>query len=142
MIRRTPRSTRLSKLLSYMTALRTAGSSRCSFGIAVIARGWAASDRAAPSRFCQAVRASGLEQILARENAQDLMALAIDDRYAPSVRFAIRSATMPLRSEAHTSELQSLMRTSYAVFCLKKTRIPADNGHRSQMNTTYSSATI
>src|SRR3546814_9295727 len=26
-----------------------------------------------------------------------------------------------LRSEAHTSELQSLMRISYAVFCLKKT---------------------
>src|SRR3546814_10098743 len=27
---------------------------------------------------------------------------------------------MPIRSEEHTSELQSLMRTSYAVFCLKK----------------------
>src|SRR3546814_2290287 len=27
----------------------------------------------------------------------------------------------PLRSEAHTSELQSLMRISYAVFCLQKT---------------------
>src|SRR3546814_6543219 len=27
---------------------------------------------------------------------------------------------MVLRSEEHTSELQSLMRTSYAVFCLKK----------------------
>src|SRR3546814_1321144 len=26
----------------------------------------------------------------------------------------------PLRSEEHTSELQSLMRLSYAVFCLKK----------------------
>src|SRR3546814_11979159 len=26
----------------------------------------------------------------------------------------------PVRSEEHTSELQSLMRTSYAVFCLKK----------------------
>src|SRR3546814_6014969 len=26
----------------------------------------------------------------------------------------------PTRSEEHTSELQSLMRTSYAVFCLKK----------------------
>src|SRR3546814_1188244 len=26
----------------------------------------------------------------------------------------------PHRSEEHTSELQSLMRTSYAVFCLKK----------------------
>src|SRR3546814_9527582 len=27
---------------------------------------------------------------------------------------------VPLRSEEHTSELQSLMRISYAVFCLKK----------------------
>src|SRR3546814_10531658 len=27
----------------------------------------------------------------------------------------------PYRSEEHTSELQSLMRISYAVFCLKKT---------------------
>src|SRR3546814_2584096 len=26
----------------------------------------------------------------------------------------------PMRSEEHTSELQSLMRNSYAVFCLKK----------------------
>src|SRR3546814_2061852 len=33
-----------------------------------------------------------------------------------------REATFsaPLRSEEHTSELQSLMRISYAVFCLKK----------------------
>src|SRR3546814_7151412 len=29
----------------------------------------------------------------------------------------------PRRSEEHTSELQSLMRISYAVFCLKKTKI-------------------
>src|SRR3546814_5002505 len=29
--------------------------------------------------------------------------------------------TYGARSEEHTSELQSLMRTSYAVFCLKKT---------------------
>src|SRR3546814_9527254 len=28
-----------------------------------------------------------------------------------------------LRSEEHTSELQSLMRISYAVFCLKKTNV-------------------
>src|SRR3546814_9970328 len=28
------------------------------------------------------------------------------------------------RSEEHTSELQSLMRNSYAVFCLKKKHIP------------------
>src|SRR3546814_3609580 len=29
----------------------------------------------------------------------------------------------PARSEEHTSELQSLMRISYAVFCLKKKKI-------------------
>src|SRR3546814_9490701 len=32
--------------------------------------------------------------------------------------------TSDQRSEEHTSELQSLMRISYAVFCLKKTNIP------------------
>src|SRR3546814_7473424 len=31
------------------------------------------------------------------------------------------------RSEEHTSELQSLMRTSYAVFCLKKKKNPINN---------------
>src|SRR3546814_6061149 len=30
------------------------------------------------------------------------------------------SSSVPSRSEEHTSELQSLMRISYAVFCLKK----------------------
>src|SRR3546814_2708887 len=32
-----------------------------------------------------------------------------------------------LRSEEHTSELQSLMRTSYAVFCLKKKHTHTSN---------------
>src|SRR3546814_9158572 len=32
----------------------------------------------------------------------------------------IKAADQPVRSEEHTSELQSLMRISYAVFCLKK----------------------
>src|SRR3546814_8832509 len=31
-----------------------------------------------------------------------------------------RRATLDMRSEEHTSELQSLMRISYAVFCLNK----------------------
>src|SRR3546814_3814340 len=35
---------------------------------------------------------------------------------------AKRSAFTKSRSEEHTSELQSLMRISYAVFCLKKKR--------------------
>src|SRR3546814_10783720 len=34
------------------------------------------------------------------------------------------------RSEEHTSELQSLMRISYAVFCLKKKK--DDNEHKQQ----------
>src|SRR3546814_6609766 len=33
---------------------------------------------------------------------------------------ATQSLGQGIRSEEHTSELQSLMRTSYAVFCLKK----------------------
>src|SRR3546814_1721904 len=33
---------------------------------------------------------------------------------------ALRFPVPDLRSEEHTSELQSLMRISYAVFCLKK----------------------
>src|SRR3546814_8231456 len=43
---------------------------------------------------------------------------------APGAVFAESAGDPPLvdqqRSEEHTSELQSLMRTSYAVFCLKK----------------------
>src|SRR3546814_4629751 len=41
----------------------------------------------------------------------------------------------PRRSEEHTSELQSLMRISYAVFCLKKKKNPMiriNNRHRHQ----------
>src|SRR3546814_693979 len=40
-----------------------------------------------------------------------------DDAVDP---FAIAPIAAEMRSEEHTSELQSLMRTSYAVFCLKK----------------------
>src|SRR3546814_6159006 len=38
------------------------------------------------------------------------------------------------RSEEHTSELQSLMRISYAVFCLKKKNKKIHNKHE-QLNT-------
>src|SRR3546814_6213996 len=41
------------------------------------------------------------------------------ERFAPTDRRNER-ARCRLRSEEHTSELQSLMRISYAVFCLKK----------------------
>src|SRR3546814_10018193 len=35
-------------------------------------------------------------------------------------RRAVLQGALSVRSEEHTSELQSLMRISYAVFCLKK----------------------
>src|SRR3546814_2051514 len=37
-----------------------------------------------------------------------------------------------LRSEEHTSELQSLMRISYAVFCLKKKKNINNNNNRAK----------
>src|SRR3546814_3999896 len=42
--------------------------------------------------------------------------LALIERHRCSQAFLVPS----MRSEEHTSELQSLMRISYAVFCLKK----------------------
>src|SRR3546814_2537963 len=44
------------------------------------------------------------------------------DRYvdAEAVRVKRLNGRTGIRSEEHTSELQSLMRISYAVFCLKK----------------------
>src|SRR3546814_10377257 len=42
-----------------------------------------------------------------------------DDRQDEGI-FGRGRAALVLRSEEHTSELQSLMRISYAVFCLKK----------------------
>src|SRR3546814_5077863 len=71
----------------------------------------------------------GIEPRLAREIIAELPAGAAEDaeraRFLPlgllSRRIPVVSAD-PIheRSEEHTSELQSLMRISYAVFCLKK----------------------
>src|SRR3546814_2176179 len=49
------------------------------------------------------------------------------------VRCAQLGPCRPVRSEEHTSELQSLMRISYAVFCLKKKTHPisTNNTHKS-----------
>src|SRR3546814_4643912 len=41
----------------------------------------------------------------------------------PETGEVIANANDEIRSEEHTSELQSLMRISYAVFCLKKKNI-------------------
>src|SRR3546814_4695534 len=46
---------------------------------------------------------------------------------ASALEPASASSPRAARSEEHTSELQSLMRISYAVFCLKKKTIKTDN---------------
>src|SRR3546814_8180665 len=45
------------------------------------------------------------------------------------------------RSEEHTSELQSLMRISYAVFCLKKKNKKPQINHTKQINIEYTKQT-
>src|SRR3546814_4278440 len=58
-----------------------------------------------------------------------------DDDLAPRVIEAVQAAANSgaigdgKRSEEHTSELQSLMRISYAVFCLKKKTISSRQKH-------------
>src|SRR3546814_6451109 len=54
--------------------------------------------------------------------------LDVETLLSPGKRLrAVRGAA--LRSEEHTSELQSLMRISYAVFCLKKKNYKLNTTH-------------
>src|SRR3546814_10391197 len=63
--------------------------------------------------------ASFIVQMGIREAGRDKAALQVDD-------LRLRAD----RSEEHTSELQSLMRISYAVLCLKKTKYKQPNCKR------------
>src|SRR3546814_6619379 len=64
------------------------------------------------------------------EQVESAEGVAIFDLVAQSIQrdaqrlqlFDDHLLLLRLRSEEHTSELQSLMRTPYAVFCLKKTQ--------------------
>src|SRR3546814_7371187 len=64
---------------------------------------------------------------------EDARFFAVADRWRAMARHAWwrelnGSATQSfMRSEEHTSELQSLMRISYAVFCLKKKKLTLQN---------------
>src|SRR3546814_4239627 len=52
--------------------------------------------------------------------AVDASPIIASDPLGPSRRRYANAVALVARSEEHTSELQSLMRHSYAVFCLKK----------------------
>src|SRR3546814_8032266 len=81
----------------------------------------------AVANYVEAVR-----DLLAEGNPDDLPMIteALNDAAGEAIRaghivrrlrdFVARGEVEKTRSEEHTSELQSLMRNSYAVFCLKK----------------------
>src|SRR3546814_2292709 len=100
MIRRQPRSTLTDTLFPYTTLFRSAGGGIGNVGTAGRQRWAFGRDRRRAT--CQAARAE--QDAGARAGSQ--IAFLVDD--------------VDRRSEEHTSELQSLMRISYAVFCLQK----------------------
>src|SRR3546814_17066668 len=68
-----------------------------------------------PPAACARTRAQGR-----RSGPRDPPARHADAAAGPVRSISSPSGSRPGRSEEHTSELQSLMRISYAVFCLKK----------------------
>src|SRR3546814_2923545 len=95
MIRRPPRSTRTDTLFPYTTLFRS-------------------SDAAIQRLFMNPYY--GLLRYARNDEERDLFRVSSAAYRQPSI--CPRGSTR--RSEEHTSELQSLMRISYAVFCLKK----------------------
>src|SRR3546814_4459862 len=98
MIRRPPRSTRTATLFPYTTLFRSRRAVRHAIS------GGDRADRAGLQRL--PARPAATRRGGHRRHVRDAGGAA-DPGRAP-------------RSEEHTSELQSLMRISYAVFCLKK----------------------
>src|SRR3546814_7504851 len=64
--------------------------------------------------------APALEEIAAEMDGRVTIAkINIDDNPQTPQKYGVRGIPTLMRSEEHTSELQSLMRISSAVFCLK-----------------------
>src|SRR3546814_1120388 len=102
MIRRPPRSTRTDTLFPYTTLFRSMGTPNMIGQLGHNIPGLAAQ--------VHAINAIGGQMhVLQQQIQQQIQALQQQV-----------SLAMGQRSEEHTSELQSLMRISYAVFCLKK----------------------
>src|SRR3546814_9898593 len=110
MLRRPPRSTRTDTLFPYTTLFRSVDHR---------------ADRAgAPAAFHQRLRLRLRPAHHLRQLLPDLRLFRDPRRHARRggslARLLAAARWRELRSEEHTSELQSLMRISYAVFCLKK----------------------
>src|SRR3546814_4519400 len=113
MIRRPPRSTRTDTLFPYTTLFRSAGD----------ADGGDRHRHRCPPRMVAASAGrsgSGLRPDPGLSVADDARQRSDHDRAARRRQLRQDHRAVVGRSEEHTSELQSLMRISYAVFCLKK----------------------
>src|SRR3546814_8373748 len=106
MIRRPPRSTRTDTLFPYTTLFRSKR----------IEKGTGFFLAAAAAKPQNPAAESGGKSAEITTMTADTKNRALDVEGAAS-------SGPECRSEEHTSELQSLMRTSYAVFCLKKKKI-------------------
>src|SRR3546814_10566907 len=104
MLRRPPRSTRTDTLFPYTTLFRSTGTA---FALRAHLTGRSQDPRPTPLTLSEVEGGAPLH--------------TSKHRGATSARRpARRTGWRVHRSEEHTSELQSLMRISYAVFCLKK----------------------
>src|SRR3546814_1990347 len=110
MRRRPPRSTRTDTLFPYTTLFRSCGSgfSRELFPGSSLRRCPGKERQGSPARVFPANLRGGGESSRLKPLLQGQTCRSRS------------SNRLPWRSEEHTSELQSLMRISYAVFCLKK----------------------
>src|SRR3546814_6400486 len=70
----------------------------------------------------------GADQLRLRTAAATSRGLPNQRRHQRALRARAAVAVLQVRSEEHTSELQSLMRISYAVFCLNKNNM-LSNAH-------------
>src|SRR3546814_6570596 len=112
MIRRPPRSTRTDTLFPYTTLFRSVapGGQACGFFKVYVGQHVFVDD------FVDAGDVARLYRLIFFECIQGV----VGDRLYELVRRAVGiDLVLGKRSEEHTSDLQSLMRISYAVFCLK-----------------------
>src|SRR3546814_12032608 len=106
MLRRPPRSTRTDTLCPYTTLFRA--DEREGFELGDMLR----RELAAREELLEARGEGDALSVPVRRRGEDVFGQIVRDG----------GEAERLRSEEHTSELQSLMRISYAVFCLKKTK--------------------
>src|SRR3546814_2291967 len=126
MIRRPPRSTRTDTLFPYTTlfrsrALRPSGGPQCG-GIIWI---WRNRPRMAHAINEMSDFRPSMTNIVTAHSSPKLAPPGAFSPLNEALDHAARS--MIQRSEEHTSELQSLMRTSYAVSCLEKQKTNKHN---------------